>query len=510
MNLRFAALTVLFALGASLAVAQEQTPPAPVLPATPQAWRAAALSDLDALRDQLRVNTPVAVDSENPANQAWFAEGYRRAHAMAERVRDQSSYYYALLSYTNGFRDPHLSLSAVMQIPSSRWPGFIATAHGNDVVVFFREEGDQSAPRLGARVVSCDGRSLDDFRARNVYPFALNPGLAGDRRRSAPRIFLDRHNPFGPAPTRCVFEESGVRRTLTLRWRDVPLGDAGAPFWTQYNLAALGPGASFGVTTPAEGVTWIGVPTLDNDAGQQLQALVDQIRAGAAAMRAGRAIVIDVRGNGGGNSEWGKRIADAIWGEAFINSLPGDDRPGAVDWRASADNAAYIADFTPQLAQQFGADSSMVQWARATHDGIAAAVAHGEAFWRSREDNDRRPIGPSGGYTQQRPSGASPTPARVYMLSNGTCGSACLDFADIVLHIPGVKLIGADTSGDGLLMEVRGAALPSGLVSVTLPIKVYRGRGRGSLEAYHADVAYDGEWTDADVRAWVMGLIAAQ
>jgi hypothetical protein len=85
-----------------------------------------------------------------------------------------------------------------------------------------------------------------------------------------------------------------------------------------------------------------------------------------------------------------------------------------------------------------------------------------------------------------------------------------LDFSDIVLHIPGVKLIGGDTEGDGLLMEVRGAPLPSGLVSVTLPLKVYRGRGRGALEAYHADIAYTGEWTDEAVRAWVMGLISAQ
>lgn len=505
MKLKFA-MAALCALGAiAPAFAEDQASPA--MPTTATGWRGAALSDLDALRDELRDNTPVAFDAENVATQHWFEQGYREARARAQRARDQGGYYYALLSYANGFHDPHLNLSAQMRLAPARWPGFVTTAHGDDVVVFYRDDADDSTPPVGARVISCDGRSLADFRTRYIYPFTLNPGLAQDRRRSAARVFMDRHNPFGPPPRRCVFQKDGARRTITLQWRDVPEGDA---YWTQYNLASLGPGTDFGVSTPAEGVTWIGVPTLDNGAGDQLQALVDQIKAGAESMRAGRAIVIDVRGNGGGNSEWGARIARAIWGDDVINALPGDDRPGAVDWRASPANRDYIAAFTPQLAQQFGPDSDAVHWAQHAQEGISGAIARGDAFWRDREEGDARSIAVSGGYTRQRPTGAPPIPAHVYMLSNGTCGSACLDFADIVLHIPGVKLIGADTSGDGLLMEVRSATLPSGLVSVSLPMKVYRGRGRGALEAYHAEATYDGEWTDEGVRAWVMGLISAQ
>jgi hypothetical protein len=509
MNLKSAAISLFVLCAAPLATAQESAPP--VQPATPQAWRATALSDLDALRDQLRDNTPVAFDTENPDTQHWFDEGYRRAHALAERAHDQASYYYALLSYANGFHDPHLQLSAQMHLAPASWPGFITTARGDDVVVFYRDDADQAAPPLGARVISCDGRSLDDFRTHNIYPFTLNPAFADDRRRSSARIFMDRHNPFGPAPRRCVFESDGKRSTIVLHWRTLPEGDASSFYWDHYNLATLGSATSFGITTPAEGVTWIGVPTFDNGAGDQLRALVDQIKANAAAVRAGRAIVIDLRGNGGGNSDWGVEIARAIWGDNVINALPGDDRPGAVDWRASAANRDYIASFTPDLVRQFGADSNAAHWAQNAQQGISAAITRGDVFWRDRDASDTRPIAQSGGYTRQRPAGGTPPiPALVYVLSNGTCVSACLDFSDIVLHIPGVQLIGADTEGDGLLMEVRAATLPSGLVSVTLPMKVYRGRGRGSLEAYHADVTYDGEWTDEGVRAWVMGLIAAQ
>lgn len=498
-----AALACVSAAGA--AFAQDQQGPAQ--PQTPEAWRAAAETDLEALRAHLLNDTPVALDSENRAMQRWYERGYREARNRVRRVNDQGSYFYALLGYTNGFHDPHLSLSAQMRLAPASWPGFVATADGDNVVVFYRDEADANTPAIGARVISCDGRSSAAFRDRNIYPFTLNPGLAGDRRRSATRLFMDRHNPFGPAPRRCVFDENGTRRTITLTWRDVPEGN---DYWDQYSRASLGPGAPFDITTPAEGVTWIGVPTLDNGSGEQLQALINSIAANAPAMRAGRAIVIDVRGNGGGSSEWGVRIARAVWGDDIIDALPGDDRPGAVDWRASVGNRDYIAEFTPELARQFGEDSEAVEWAHRAHDGIDAAITRGDAFWRDRDPGDAAPIAASGGYTQQRPTGPSPIPARVYVLSNGVCASACLDMADIMLHIPGVQLIGADTSGDGLLMEIRSVTLPSGLVQVGLPMKVYRGRGRGALESYHADVAYHGVWSDEAVRAWVMELVQAQ
>jgi hypothetical protein len=76
--------------------------------------------------------------------------------------------------------------------------------------------------------------------------------------------------------------------------------------------------------------------------------------------------------------------------------------------------------------------------------------------------------------------------------------------------VPGVKLIGADTSGDGSYMEVRSEKLPSGLAELVFPQKVVRGSGRGSLESYKADVAYDGAWDDASVRAWTLRLIASE
>lgn len=495
-----AAITAAFALAAPFAAAQEQA--APELPATPQGWRAAAESDLEALRMYLREDTPVAVDSENPRMQRWVEEGYREARQRVRRVTDQPSYFYALAAYANGFQDPHLTLSPIAPISIARWPGFIATSRGEDTIV---ASTDDASIAEGARIIRCDGRSLASLRERSVFPFTLNPQIARDQRAAHTRLFLDRGNAFAPPPRRCVFEHEGRRRTLTLNWRDVP-----EDYWQRYSLAMTGPGATFGITTPAEGVTWIGVPTFANEAGEQLRALITEVAANAETMRAGRAIVIDVRGNGGGNSEWGAQLATAVWGEEIINALPEANPGGAVDWRASERNRDYIESFAPELLAQFGEDSEFGQWVLAVRQGFATALEQGEPTWRQREAAETGPVPQGGGYTLRRPSGPSPIPARVYVLSNGACASACLDFADIVLHIPGVQLIGMDTAGDGLLMEVREQTLPSGLALAVLPLKVYRGRARGALEAYRADVQHSGVWDDAAVRAWTLELIASQ
>jgi hypothetical protein len=138
------------------------------------------------------------------------------------------------------------------------------------------------------------------------------------------------------------------------------------------------------------------------------------------------------------------------------------------------------------------------------------------ALWAHKDDTRsiwRLPFsgepGPTGGLTLKRPkTGTPPFSAQVYLLSNGTCGSTCLNFADQVLMIPGMKLIGSATNGDSAYMEVRDEALPSGLARLTFPQKVWRGMGRGNLEAYYPDIVYDGAWDDRSVRAWVMQIVA--
>jgi hypothetical protein len=499
------AALILICLSANPAIAQD----APPRPTTAEGWRDLTLSDLAAARDTLNTQTPIPFDTENPAYPAWLQEGYARAVERAAAVTDQSGYYYTLAFYLSGFGDPHISVNSSVELPAATWPGFIAASRNGGAVVVMRDEGDTEAPAIGAQIISCEGRTLEDLAAERLYPFVLNEQLALDRRRAATRLFMNRAIPGAPPPANCRVSESGAERAITLRWRAIP--DPAESYWTAYQTASVGARAEWGVSEPAPGVFWIGIPTFSSgaDTGPQLDQLVRDIQARGTEMRRGRAIIIDVRGNGGGNSAWADRIAAAIFGDDVASrAANASSRESAVDWRASADNVAYWRAWLDEtIIPEFGEYSDSARFGRAAIDGMEGALDDNPPIWRQGSGRVAR----SGGLTLQRPRvGRAPFAARVYMLSNGTCGSSCLNFADTVLFVPGVRLIGSATSGDGPYMEVRNVTLPSGLAILTIPQKVWRGMGRGALEAYQPDIADDVAWDDASVRAWVMELVAAR
>jgi len=70
-----------------------------------------------------------------------------------------------------------------------------------------------------------------------------------------------------------------------------------------------------------------------------------------------------------------------------------------------------------------------------------------------------------------------------------------------------VHLIGSATGGDTPYIDIRREELPSGFATLTLPQTVMRGRGRGSMESYAADIPYSGSWDDASIRAWTLSVV---
>lgn len=477
-------------------------------PANPEEWRAAALADLASAKKLLEDNTPIPFDKQAPHHRSWLLEGYEKARALASRAVDEHGHYFALSAYINGFQDPHIALDLTQTRPDPLWPGFIAAPQGEHAVVVSRDAEDQQAPAIGTKFLTCDGLSLEAFGRERILSFVGNEKIALSRRQTIPRIFLDRHNPFVPRASTCDFETAQGRQTLTLKWRKVPEDAVSNKAWFEALLdASTGPSARWGVSEPAMGVTWIGVPTFSSgeETAPKLKQLIADVEAKADAMRQGRAIVIDTRGNGGGNTFWSQRLAYAIFPDSALarGLLPSSKI--TADWRASAGNARFWRKTFVDYSSEFGP---------VTIESLGALYLAG-TLWAHKDSKPpiwRFPFDPepvaSGGLTLKRPkSGNLPMPATVYFLSNGTCGSTCLNFADDVLMIPGVKLIGSATHADSAYMEVRNELLPSGTARLVFPQKVWRGMGRGSLEAYQPDIAYAGPWDDASVRAWVMQVV---
>ena len=187
-----------------------------------------------------------------------------------------------------------------------------------------------------------------------------------------------------------------------------------------------------------------------------------------------------------------------LWGEGAVAGVKLDS--DAVDWRASAANVASLADYRARFAAAPDADPAVTRYFATAAEGIAAARAAGKPLWREPADL-YKPDSPAG------PVAAVPAPAApVYVLTDWSCGSACLDAVDLWKALGAVQ-VGQETSADTLYMDLREDVLPGGRVRAAIPMKVYRGRPRGSNVPQVPAYRFAGDMRDTTaLERWVAGL----
>jgi hypothetical protein len=124
----------------------------------------------------------------------------------------------------------------------------------------------------------------------------------------------------------------------------------------------------------------------------------------------------------------------------------------------------------------------------------------------------------------EQPGGAALTPALVrdlgistqrfrgqlVVLTDEACFSACLDFIDSLLLVPGAIHVGRATGADTRYMDV-GYFRIAPQVVVQVPRKVWLGRSRGDNEPHVPAVAFEGDiGDDAVVRRWVLETVGGR
>ncbi len=463
-------------------------------------WSVAYAADVAAIRDAVRANHPGAINDTDASFARWLQAGGTEAAARKCVIKDRVGYLYSLTAYTTGFGDTHLSVEPNFALGPAQWPGLIVGVRNGKAVVLDRDANAATVPPLGAAIEACDGKSIAALVATHVLPFGFDQRAPANRARAVAELFVDRGNSLSLTPQTCVVTVEGESKTLKLSYSVVP-----KDFAQRFDAALFGSPTKLEWSDPAPGVAWIGIPSFDYDEANatRLRKVIDRLSADASRIKLGRAIVFDVRGNTGGSSLWGDEIRNILWyPEQIAKHAPPD--PSGVDWRASVGNRDYMLDLIsqviPKVGSQSGAGLALTRIAR----GLTEAVDQKKSYWREGSANPP----PEGGLTKRRPKGEPALfPAKVIILSNGSCASACLDFADRILQMPGTYIVGFATSGDGQYTESRAIPLPSGHATLHLPMKVYRGRPRGNMEVYEPDLSYDGPWIDAPVRRWVLDLI---
>jgi len=461
-------------------------------PTTPQDWRAAAEQDLTAVHDILRDNSPAAFTDRDSANfRSWLDVGLSEARAGLPKVVDVRSYLAVMRGYVAGFRDSHIQWGPTPEADaptrSLAWAGFILGRRGDGYEVVYRSPDAADVPPLHARLVSCDGLEAETF-ARSHDRYDGDFSLASGRYYGAARLMQDRGNPFVPRAKRCTFHLGQTTTNYEIGWREIDAAQQDA-----LNAVLASPHAKLGLAPWPQRGFWLTIPTMESN--QDWNAFFAAVQAKLTDLREARALVIDLRGNGGGDSGYAYQLAKLLWGEALVDQRAPD--LGPTVWRVSKLNREYWADLTQTTAKdpQVSADS------RASMRDILKrydeALAQGKTTFEISED------------ASAKPKAAPPNPmrGRVILLTDEACSSACLDLMDLFTAMPRTVQVGNVTSADTIFMELTAVPkLPSGLSAFYFGHKVWIRRPRGSNQPYAPAIKYTwaGERKDeAGLRAWL-------
>jgi len=453
-------------------------------------WKNLTANDLSVMR-QLIVNShPGAIDSSNEAFTDWVERGYLEAGQLSERVNSRKDSQAVLNFYIAGFKDGHVGLNHPDQEHSS-WAGFILDMRGQSFVVkHLAKNWPVPLPAKGSRVISCDNKSVGEILESELSPYIdRRLGLKSTWLHLAKQLTVDDAN--YPVLDRVLSKSclvvlpNGERQNFPLLWQEGPgqldafLRQAQPP----QSLQNLGGGRY-----------WIHVSNFMPSAAENvsLEKMLDVIKT----LKDANLVVLDTRGNRGGNSLVGAEILSALLGSQLVNNLSESSRAYAM-WRVSPFALSTLNQALTAMGRDYGKNSEAYKF-------VFSLTKLMELALREKKDWLRQPSTSSVDQEGSRGFNTQAFKGRLALVTDSFCASACLDFAGIVLAIPEVVHFGASTSGDTLYIDIGSQTLPSG-AQFWIPLKVWRGRVRGNNQSYDPQFVFDGDINDtAAVQKWVL------
>lgn len=449
--------------------------------AQPVYWRNAAREDVIAAYEIFRHHHPGMFDPHNPG----FPNQLRRARdgalQFAGRAYDAEGHMRALALFSAVLADGHARVQASYSGHGDVfWPGFRTAWRGDALHVLSPVD---NGPAQDSVLLGCDGKDARTVIRNAAFSFYGRPAEPGQWWQAAPSTFQRVKSPYERLPHLCRFRgPEGRVRAYTLKWQPVPHDLLQAWFETGSKTEPVG------LSQPRRGMYLITLTTFspDDEGRAQYERLFRDIDRNIASIAAARAVVIDLRNNGGGSSSWGERVADHLWGEPAVKTkLSLYFRNTQVWWLADTPNVQHFHQFAAEFRAQGRSKDAAELDDVARH--LSTAVNDGKRFYV--ED-----FGASFGTGKGDVAPRQLPP--VYVITDGGCASACLDALDVFTQFPRVKLVGAPTSADSNYLDIRFQPLPSDRGVVILPTKIWVGRPRRAGEVYRPDIPVnDLDWT---------------
>lgn len=452
------------------------------------AWRSIAEADARAALELVAANHPGAVPA---LGDTAFLERLRVARRHVDErlplVRSYGGYNALMNGVAADFRDGHIWAGSLVAFNVRKWAGILPVRRGGRWVVGLQEAQAGEPDLKDAEIVSCGGEAFDHWARERIGQFGGNPHLEAELARRAPVLLLDDDNPFLAVPRSCTFRGAdGASKELPLAWRQILQSGL-----VERAGRALRPAIAGMAVTPFAGGYWIGLGNLGSGAAE----VVAAVRRGQQDLLAAPMVVLDLRGNGGGDSAYARQIAELLAGPEAMRaiSVAPEDCAGAY-WRASpfvletVDTLAASGD--PERARRFGALADQIRQALAAGQPFAPALPACAAQVAPRATATAAPPLLMRG--------------RLVLVTDQRCFSSCLIAADIFRKL-GALHVGEQTDMSTRYMEVREIPLPSGLRTFSTLQKV--ALGLGALGPYTPQRPYPGVLADdAALKAWVAAL----
>jgi Peptidase family S41 len=475
------------------AAVESPAPPTAVTQAAARSaafWRASVLDDVEAAYRMLREDHPGAAPEVGDGQfQKTLEEAHRLAAGGALQVDSFAAYAATLARFANAFGDKHVRSRPVLEVARPDWAGLIVSRRGTHWIVADAEQGSSVGTLLDAQLISCDGRTPDDWGAQILGHYRVDWSVDAQRIQAAPWLLISDGNPFVPRPSSCVFAKTGLAdRRVELDWRHVSRSILSARMDKVSPFGAAG----FGVRKTGSGY-WIAVQELTENAVP----VVAAVKARAAELREAPFVVLDLRGNGGGSSMFGDEIAAAILGDSYVKAVVGDSLPecGGEVIRVSADNVRQLQMYHDVLGPKRGPEFTKTY--ADLLNRAKAAQASGRGF-----------TGPLSCPRKAKPPRPVPSyRGTLFLVTDGVCFSSCLDVVSNWRDLGAIQL-GQTTDADTHYTEVRDDPMPSGLSTFSTMMGVDLNSPAREGPFVPSEL-YEGDIRDTPaLEAWVLRIAA--
>lgn len=452
-------------------------------------WQAITLADLRQIHATLLEAHPGVIDSQNPQFKDWLEQGYAQARQLAAQAHSSREALAVLRFYLSGFEDGHLWIVPSQQAPS-RWAGWTLDLRGDEFRVGHAATGwPVPLPPLGSTILSCDNTAIEALIRTEIAPYNdRRLHLKSSWAQLARFVTID-HGAYPVLdrrlPQSCLARlADGSQREFPLQWQ------AGGE--QEARLSQAAPTQS--LRSLGQGRYWIHASNFmpSQAEHESLEQLLEQIRQ----IDDARLVVLDTRGNNGGNSLVGSQLLFALLGSSAAAQANQESHAYAL-WRVSPLALATLDDRLDSIEKNYGRNSETYRFILALQALMQKARAQQQPWVRQPDAALER-------LTEQELSGARGFTGRLALITDSRCASACLDFADAVLKVPGTVHLGLSTSADTPYIDIGAKRLPSG-AEFWLPLKVWRNRARDNNQAYEPQFVYDGDINDTRaVQHWAL------